>query len=100
MSDSVLKKEFQKRDVDRLRNLVKGKYGDRTTVGIGYSKTPEGEHKEGDIWKGDEKSTEPRKLLKVAVQGGTGYAVEMAIQAGKPVYVFDQVRNQWYKNII
>jgi predicted NAD-dependent protein-ADP-ribosyltransferase YbiA (DUF1768 family) len=55
--------------------------------------------KEGDIWKGDEKSAEPRKLLKVAVQGGTGYAVEMAIQAGKPVYVFDQVRNQWYKNI-
>lgn len=55
--------------------------------------------KEGDIWKGDEKSAEPRKLLKFAVQGGTGYAVEMAIQAGKPVYVFDQVRNQWYKNI-
>lgn len=55
--------------------------------------------KEGDIWKGDEKSTEPRKLLKFAVQGGTGYAVEMAIQAGKPVYVFDQIRNQWYQNI-
>ena len=55
MSDSVLKKEFQKRDVERLRNLVKGKYGDRTTVGIGYSKTPEGEHKEGDIWKSDGK---------------------------------------------
>ena len=35
----------------------------------------------------------------VAVTGGTGYAVEMAIQAGKPVYVFDQKRLQWYKNI-
>jgi hypothetical protein len=55
--------------------------------------------KEGDIWKGDEKSEDPRKLLKTAVQGGTGYAVEMAIQSGKPVYVFDQVRKQWYKNI-
>jgi predicted NAD-dependent protein-ADP-ribosyltransferase YbiA (DUF1768 family) len=55
--------------------------------------------KQGDIWKGDEKSAEPRKLLKESVQGGTGYAVEMAIQAGKPVYVFDQVRKQWYKNI-
>lgn len=55
--------------------------------------------KPGDIWKGDEKSAEPRKLLKFAVQGGTGYAVEMAIQAGKPVFVFDQFRNQWYKNI-
>jgi predicted NAD-dependent protein-ADP-ribosyltransferase YbiA (DUF1768 family)/alkylated DNA repair dioxygenase AlkB len=55
--------------------------------------------KKGDIWKGDEKSAEPRRLLKESVQGGTGYAVEMAIQAGKPVYVFDQVRKQWYKNI-
>ena len=55
--------------------------------------------KPGDIWKGDEKSDEPRKLLKFAVQGGTGYAVEMAIQAGKPVFVFDQSRNQWYKNV-
>ena len=35
----------------------------------------------------------------VAVTGGTGYAVEMAIQSGKPVYVFDQKRLQWYKNI-
>jgi hypothetical protein len=25
MADNVLKKEFQKRDVERLRNLVKGK---------------------------------------------------------------------------
>ena len=55
--------------------------------------------KKGDIWKGDEKSLTPRRLLKEAVQGGTGYAVEMAIQAGKPVYVFDQNRKQWYKNI-
>lgn len=35
----------------------------------------------------------------VAVTGGTGYAVEMAIQARKPVYIFDQKRLQWYKNI-
>lgn len=56
--------------------------------------------KEGDIWKGDEKSAEPKRRLKVvAVQGGTGYAVEMAIQAGKSVYVFDQTRDQWYKNV-
>lgn len=34
-----------------------------------------------------------------SVTGGTGYAVEMAIQAGKPVYVFDQSRNRWFKNI-
>ena len=34
----MLNKEFQKKDVERLRNLVKGKYGDKTTVGIGYTK--------------------------------------------------------------
>ena len=50
MSDSVLKKEFQKRDVERLRNLVAGKHGNRTTVGIGYNGPQEEEHKEGDIW--------------------------------------------------
>jgi hypothetical protein len=31
-----------------------------------------------------------------AVTGGTGYAVEMAIQAGKPVYVFDQKKGKWF----
>jgi len=50
MSDNVLKKEFQKRDVERLRNLVKGKHGDRTTIGIGYNGEVREDHKEGDIW--------------------------------------------------
>ena len=40
-----------------------------------------------------------RTAKHTAVTGGTGYAVEMAIQAGKPVYVFDQSRNRWFKNI-
>lgn len=31
--------------------------------------------------------------------GGTGYAVQMAINEGKPVYLYDQSKNQWYKNI-
>ena len=38
MSDNVLKKDFNKKDVERLRNLVKGKAGERTTQGIGYTK--------------------------------------------------------------
>lgn len=49
MSDNVLKKEFSKKDVTRLRNLVKGKTGERTQQGIGYSQKQEF-HKEGDIW--------------------------------------------------
>jgi hypothetical protein len=50
MSDNVLKKEFQKRDVERLRNLVKGKYGEKSTIGIGYNGEEIGDHKEGDTW--------------------------------------------------
>ena len=48
--DSVLKKEFKHRDVERLRNLVKGKYGDRSTMGIGYGGETQEDRKEGDVW--------------------------------------------------
>ena len=51
-NDSVLKKEFKQRDVERLRNLVKGKYGERTTMGTGYTKSKEF-HDEGDTWEED-----------------------------------------------
>ena len=50
--DNVLKKEFQKQDVERLRNLVKGKYGEKTRSSVGFSKKDEF-HKEGDIWESD-----------------------------------------------
>ena len=47
--DNVLKKEFAKKDVERLRNLMQGKYGDKTQTSVGYTKTQQF-HKEGDIW--------------------------------------------------
>ena len=47
-----LKKEFQKKDVERIRNLVKGKYGEKTRESIGYTKAEEF-HKEGEIWEAD-----------------------------------------------
>ncbi len=31
-----------------------------------------------------------------SVDGGTGYAVQMAINLGKPVYVFDQTYEKWF----
>jgi hypothetical protein len=52
MSDNILKKEFNKKDVERLRNLVKGKGSERTSQGVGYTKKQEF-HKEGDVWKED-----------------------------------------------
>jgi hypothetical protein len=49
MKDNILKKEFAKKDVQRLRNVLKGKAGERTVDGIGYTKVNE-LRKEGDIW--------------------------------------------------
>ena len=50
--DSVLKKQFKKQDVQRVRNLVQGKYGDKTQQSVGYSKKQE-IHTEGDVWEED-----------------------------------------------
>ena len=52
MSDNVLKKDFQQKDVQRLRNLVQGKYGDKVGESVGYTKAEEF-HEEGDIWEVD-----------------------------------------------
>ena len=50
--DSILKKDFQKQDVERLRNLIKGKYGEKTRSSIGFNNKQEF-HNEGDIWEAD-----------------------------------------------
>ena len=47
--DSTLKKEFKQRDVQRMRNIITGKTGDRTQVLGGWENKIE-EHKEGDTW--------------------------------------------------
>ena len=46
----MLKKEFKKHDVERLRNLIKGKSSSRTNQGVGYTKSSSKDHKEGDVW--------------------------------------------------
>ena len=47
--DNILNKEFAKKDVERLRNVLSGKAGERSTEGVGYTKAKEF-HKEGDVW--------------------------------------------------
>jgi hypothetical protein len=47
--ESNLKKEFTQRDVQRMRNLITGKTGDRTQLQAGWEKH-KGDHKEGDTW--------------------------------------------------
>jgi hypothetical protein len=52
MSESKLKKEFAQKDVKRLRNLIQGKGGAKTTIAAGYQKDKV-ERKEGDVWEED-----------------------------------------------
>lgn len=49
MGESLLKKEFKSRDVNRARNLVNKDFSAKTVDGIGYQKAHE-VHNEGDIW--------------------------------------------------
>lgn len=50
--DSVLKKEFNKNDINRLRNIVSGKVDESTRTQIGYSKDQH-IYEEGDVWEED-----------------------------------------------
>ena len=50
--ETVLKKNFQKRDVERLRNLMTGKYGEKTRSSVGFTNKQEF-YNEGDIWESD-----------------------------------------------
>jgi hypothetical protein len=45
----MLKKEFKRKDVDRMRNLIKGNANFSSETQIGYKKSKV-ERKEGDIW--------------------------------------------------
>ena len=45
----MLKKEFKRKDVERMRNLIKGKANDSTELQVGYTPKKE-DYKEGDIW--------------------------------------------------
>lgn len=47
--ETLLQKEFTKRDVQRIRNLVSGKQGEATQTQVGYT-TKHINHSEGDVW--------------------------------------------------
>jgi hypothetical protein len=70
----------------QARNWNQVKYSD-AIFAIGHLVKPGEKNKKGFIVKA------------VQVDGGTGYAVQMAITENKPVYVFDQERNRWFKHI-
>ena len=47
--DNNLKKEFSKRDVQRMRNIISGNAGGATGTQVGYSKQNQ-DYQEGDVW--------------------------------------------------
>ena len=49
MSDNVLKKQFERKDVQRLRNLIKKDFNAASSTQVGYFKHNES-HVESDIW--------------------------------------------------
>lgn len=53
--DTLLKKDFQEKDVQRLRNLISNKFGNKTREQVGFIKK-EIEYKEGDIWEENNKT--------------------------------------------
>jgi hypothetical protein len=64
--DSTLKKEFKKRDVQRMRNIITGKTGDRTQILGGWENKIE-EHKEGDVWEEDGKKWTIKNGIKQSI---------------------------------
>ena len=49
MGESLLKREFKSKDVNRARNLITKDFSAKTTAGTGYEKAHVA-YKEGDIW--------------------------------------------------
>jgi hypothetical protein len=56
MKDNILKKQFQQKDVQRLRNLVKGNHADKSQASVGFTKEQSTHHTEGDIWEEADKT--------------------------------------------
>jgi hypothetical protein len=64
--ESLLKKDFNTRDVERIRNLVKKDFTSGTKIGVGYEKAAD-VHNEGDIWEQDGKTWTIKNGLKQSI---------------------------------
>jgi hypothetical protein len=65
-NESLLKKEFKERDVQRLRNLVSKNHSDKTVTQIGYTKE-QVDRKEGDVWEENGKTWTIKNSIKMTV---------------------------------
>ena len=62
----MLKKEFNKKDVNRARNLIMGNTGASSETQIGYVKKRI-EYKEGDIWTENKKTWTIKNGIKKSI---------------------------------
>jgi hypothetical protein len=65
-NESLLKKEFKERDVQRLRNLVSKNHSDKTVTQVGYTKE-QIDYKEGDVWEENSKTWTIKNGIKMTV---------------------------------
>ena len=65
-NESLLKKEFKERDVQRLRNLVSKNYTDKTVTQVGYTKA-QTDYKEDDVWEENGKTWTIKNGIKMTI---------------------------------
>ena len=83
-------------DTRLIRNWSQVKYSDSVFAVSRLGLKGELWRSDMDLKTGKPNKANPRYLAKDTVQGGTGYAVEMAIMLGKPVYVYNMEANSKY----
>ena len=67
MKETTLKKEFNERDLKRIRNIIQKKEHEKTVTSVGYNKSKE-EHNEGDVWEEKEKKLTIKNGLKINIK--------------------------------
>jgi hypothetical protein len=65
-NESLLKKEFKSKDVQRMRNIITKNHSDKTVTQVGYTKA-QTDYKEGDVWKENGKTWTIKNNIKMTV---------------------------------
>ena len=79
----MLKKEFKRKDVDRMRNLIKGNANESSDIQIGYNKKNKN-YKEGDIWVENKKTWTIKNGIKQTVSKLTSLRKEVFMPLSCP----------------
>ena len=74
MKETVLKKQFSERDLQRIRNLATKKVHEKTITSVGYTKAEE-QHEEGDMWEENGRNWTIKNGIKRTVRKTEGHTV-------------------------